>query len=56
MQGERKVIKLRCRNEARASLAKIERGESKLIVRGSYYSEYNKKVMVRSAVCRPRIA
>jgi hypothetical protein len=56
MQGERKLIRLRCKPEARASLSMIETGDRRLIVRGSYYSEYNKKVMVALPTCRQRIA
>lgn len=54
MQGERKLIRLRCKAEARASLSKIETGDRRLIIRGSYYSEYNKKVMVVQSARRQR--
>lgn len=55
MAEERKVIKMRCKSEYLSSIGGLERKSHALLVRASYFSEYNKKIMVSRVRLRPRM-
>lgn len=46
MQMDRKIIKIRLKPELRPSAEKIEKQQNSLIIRATYFCEYNKKMMV----------
>lgn len=46
MQGDRKFIKMRLRPELRPQAEQLEQKHNILVVRATYYCEYNRKIMV----------
>lgn len=55
MAEERKIIKMRCKTEYLPSIQGFERKSNILLLRASYFSEYNKKIMVIRVGFRPRM-
>lgn len=56
LRGEKKFIKIRLKPELRHQASRIERQTNWLVVRVTYYCEYNRKLLVRLAEFRRRIA